>query len=237
MNGNSFDPRRRQRRFGDRELTRRILDRTSGSACGRAEALLGGRWDHDLETGDEALLQEHLVRCAACRRLAAVLADLQPRLAALAERQPGPEFTASVLAATSGSQPVAAAAAPTTGPVRAPLRAIERWALSLQDALRRAWQRPRFALEAAWTAAALASLLVLSPLAPEQAPRQLGQVVQAGAHAVPELIEAAGRRAATTLAAGQELVAPPLAWFLDRAEGIGRSLVTRDERSNRNDET
>ena len=45
MTGNPFDSRDRQRRFDDPDLTRRILDQTSGGACGRAEALIGSRWD------------------------------------------------------------------------------------------------------------------------------------------------------------------------------------------------
>jgi len=233
MNGNPFDPRRRQQRFGDPELTRRILDRTTGSACGRAETLLGGRWDQDLATIDDALLQEHLARCPACRRLAAVLADLRPLLAALAEREPGPTFTASVLAATTGLAGSASAARAAT----APLRDYERWALRLQDAVRRAWQRPRFALEAAWTAAALASLLVLSPLAPPQAPEQLSRAVQAGAHAVPELVQAAERHTTAAITAGRRLIAPPVAWIQDRIETISRSLRARGDRADTHDET
>jgi hypothetical protein len=226
MNGNPFDPRRRQRRFGDPEFTRRVLDRTTGPACGRAETLLGDRWDRDLATVDASLLQDHLARCPACRRLAVVLVDLRPLLAGMAAREPGPAFTASVLAATTG--PARAAAAP--------LRGYELWALRLQAALRRAWQRPRFALEAAWTAAALASLLVLSPLAPPQAPEQLSRAVQAGAHAVPELVQAAERHVSAAITAGRRLIAPPVAWIQDRSETISRSLRARGDQPDNHDE-
>ena len=62
MKDNPFDPRARQRRFGDPDLTRRILEQTSGSACARAEELLAGRWDGDPDPVAAELLAAHLDR-------------------------------------------------------------------------------------------------------------------------------------------------------------------------------
>lgn len=219
MNGNPLDPRHRQRRFGDPDLTRRILARTSGSACGRAEELLGARWDGALAAGDRELLGAHLERCAACRELALILDRLQPLLPGLAEREPGPAFTARVLARTVGSQPVEdprqlaadgslAPGGPSSGSRRGRSGPLERAALALQERLRRAWQRPRFALEAAWTVAALAALLVWGPLAPRGVPEQASVLVRAGAGTVPELVTAVETLGAAALATGREKLVP-----------------------------
>jgi len=199
VNGNPFDPRERQRRFGDPELTRRILDRTSGRACGRGEELLGARWDGALDPLDAELLAAHLETCPACRELATVLDRLQPLLPRLAERDPGPAFTARVLARTSGRR------LPRTARL---VTRLEGLAVALQAGLRRAWNRPRFALEAAWTAAALVSLLVWSPLAPANAGRQATALGEAGAGLMPGLNEQVEQLAADVLVASRERLGP-----------------------------
>jgi hypothetical protein len=216
VTGNPFDSHDRRRRFDDPDLTRRILDQTSGRACGRAEELLGGRWDGMLAAGDQELLMGHLDRCPACRELSLILDRLQPALPGLAEREPGPAFTARVLARTSRRQPV-----PNT---RYPGR-LERLAERLEHGLRRLWQRPRFALEAAWTAATLAALLVWGPLAPADAPDQAANLVRSGSAAVPELVTRVQQLKDSALLVGREVFGPRL----DRLEQRVSRLTARAE--------
>ncbi len=224
MNGNPFDPRDRSRRFQDPDLTRRILDRTSGRACDRAEQLLGARWDAAPDPADAQLLDAHLERCPACRELVLILDRLQPLLPGLAEREPGPAFTARVLARTAGSQPVPEATA-RPGLAGGPDRPggpglLERAWLELGNRARRAWCRPRFALEAAWTVATLLALLVWGPLAPDGVPRQADQVVRAGAAAVPEAVTAVAARAELVLDRGRDQVEPLLRDAGRRADAL-----------------
>jgi hypothetical protein len=214
------DPQRWQKRFDDRELTRRILDRTSGRACGRAELLLGSRWDAEPERTDGELLAAHLDDCAACREMATILDRLQPLLPGLAEREPGPAFTARVLARTSAAQPVPGAAA--SGRLAGLLQ-------RLGERARRAWDRPRFALEAAWTAAALLALLVWSPLAPGAAADQATQIVQAGATATPELLVRVDQLADSALLAGREIRGPYAGRIERQAAELRRELSRRFE--------
>jgi hypothetical protein len=222
MTGNPFDPRGRSDRFDHADLTGRILDRTSGRACDRAADLLGARWDATAGDPDElvdaGLLAAHLEHCAGCRDLAAALDRLQPLLPDLAERDPGPAFTAAVLAATSGRR--AAASAAVTIPGRGPLD-------RLADALRRAWERPRFALEAAWTAAALATVLLWGPWAPAGAADDAGQLVRAGATSAPRLIERVDELADAAGLAARTVLGPRM----ERAETAARrhldALVAR----------
>lgn len=197
--GNSFDDRDRLRRFDNPDLTRRILDQTSGGACTRAEDLLGSRWDASPDPLDDELLAGHLERCAACRELALILDRLQPLMPGLAEREPGPAFTARVLARTIRQQPVPAIKRPAL---------LHRLAGHIQDRLVEAWQRPRIALEAAWVAAALTALLVWSPLAPSAAPDQALETVRAGAGAPRGLIEKVEDLSQAAVMAGREILGP-----------------------------
>jgi hypothetical protein len=179
MKHNPFDPNDRRRRFEDADLTRRILDHTSGNGCARAEALLGSRWDGALETVDTDLLAGHLEHCAACRALAATLDRLQPQLARLAERPVDDAFIARVAAATVGL----------AGAHPRPVPWLDRLAGHLADLAHDLWNRPRFALEAAWTATALAALLMWSPLAPARNPAdEAADLVTAGASSAPQAV-------------------------------------------------
>jgi hypothetical protein len=194
--------RDRARRFASDDLTRRILARTSGGACRRAEALLAARWDGEPAPADAALLAGHLERCAACRQVARALDWARPRLTWLAVREPGPAFTAAVLARTvprrpRRTDPAAASPAPLAG-------ARRRLAASLQ----RLWWRPRIALEGAWAVCALAALLVWGPLAPAGVPTEASRLVRAGAASVPELVQTAAVAGEAALTAGHEQVAP-----------------------------
>jgi hypothetical protein len=219
MRRNPFDPHDRQRRFEDRDLTRRILDRTSGRACNGAERLLGARWDGELAAADAALLADHLEHCAGCRELALILDRLQPLLPGLAEREPGPAFTARVLARTTGAQPVPDRSPATSVPAHGRRR-------GLRARLAGVLQRPRIALETAWVAASLAALLIWGPLAPRQVPEQANDLVRAGAGTVPELVTAIGTAGDEVLTWGRE-VARPL-WQrteqrIDRAAAVVRN--------------
>ena len=204
MNGNPFDPRDRKRRFENPDFTRRILDSTSGSACGRAEDLLGARWDGEIAPMDVELLTAHLEHCVACRQLDVVLDRLQPVMPGMAEREPGPDFTAAVMARTSRR------------PVRTEVQLgwIERTAFRVHGGLMKLWNRPRFALEAAWTVATVASLILWSPLAPENAGDKTTDVVKAGGNVVPELVQQANRLVKAAPAVG-ELIFDPVAAKMD----------------------
>jgi hypothetical protein len=156
------------------DLTRRILAATTGSACPRAEDLLATRGDAPLDPIDAALLEGHLGRCAPCRELAAALAFALPALPALAQRDPGPAFTAAVLARTSRR------------PATSLVPSLERFALAVTALM----QRPRFALEAGWVGAALVAILIWSPIAPRGTSQQAVAAVQSGGAVVPRLVRA-----------------------------------------------
>ncbi len=179
MKHNPFDSSDRRHRFDDADLTRRILGQTSGHSCQRAEELLGSRWDGALEAVDQELLAGHLAHCAACRELAVVLDHLQPLLPRLAERAPDADFTTRVVAATTGL----AGARPRPTPW------LDGLAGRLLDLGRGLWNRPRFALEAAWTATALVALIMWSPLGPAlPAASGPAEVVTAGAGLAPQAV-------------------------------------------------
>ena len=97
-----------------------------------------------------ALLDAHLEHCSACAALARSLAVARDTLPSLASFDPGPSFTAAVLAATSRAEPVTVAE-----------RLTAWW---------NAWlARPRFALEAAYVATLLILVVAGNPAATLQA--------------------------------------------------------------------
>lgn len=133
----------------DAGFARDVLARTSGSACPRARLLLGGTPDAPLPPVDRTLMEAHLEGCNACRALAAALPAVIETLPALAEVDPGPGFTARVLAATVGS------------PARAlPAPRRDRY-LAWWDALA---TRPRIAWEAAYALTLVLVLVVGDPV-------------------------------------------------------------------------
>lgn len=157
------------------DLVAPVLERTSGSACGRAGGLLASRWgggaagDDVLGPLDRELLELHLASCESCRGLAQALAALARDLPALASVRPDPAFVDDVLAATrpAGVRWRRLAAA-WSG----------HWA---------AWvRRPRFALEAAFVLTLVFLPVVTSsatPLAPvAETARELS-----GANPLPKL--------------------------------------------------
>ncbi|MBI4520584.1 MAG: zf-HC2 domain-containing protein [Gemmatimonadetes bacterium] len=126
---------------GDAGFAASVMARSAGGACGRAREQAAAALDEPLPGVEQTLVAAHLASCAACRAVVEEMAAMVAALPALAEIDPGPAFTARVLAATSRR------------PARA--RAFDWW--------RRRWaalvSRPRFALEAAY---ALTLILVLA---------------------------------------------------------------------------
>ncbi len=111
------------------DLTREVLEKTSGATCERARTQLCDWLDRRLEQEDGELLGFHLEHCAACRNLTATLRELKDDLPTMAEVTPDPDFCLSVLKATVAQQ-------------SRRIRAVKWW-----ETL---FQRPRFAWEAAY---------------------------------------------------------------------------------------
>jgi hypothetical protein len=129
------------------DLTASILARTSGPACGRLRELACAFLDETLSAEDGELVSLHLEHCPRCRALVAGLDEATRVLPSFAQMEPGPEFTAAVLART-----------------RSPLSPIH----PPQDRLIAGWanlmRRPRAALEAAYLATAAGFILTQLPL-------------------------------------------------------------------------
>lgn len=125
-------------------LTRDILERTSGSPCGRLHALACDFVDGGLDAARESLVRAHLERCAACAALVAALSAQSRVLPALAQVDPGPGFTQGVLRSTS------------------------RRAVAPRFEARAAWsrlmRRPRIALETAYLGAAAGLIGLHAPV-------------------------------------------------------------------------
>lgn len=132
------------------EMVASVLRRTAGQACGRAEAELPDLIDGSLAEGDRALVEAHLQHCRACAELAEALRRARAVLPLLADLDPGPAFTAAVLARTTRRRRV---------PAGSPAAAW--W---------RAWlARPRFAFELAYVATIVLVLSAGNPAATLQA--------------------------------------------------------------------
>ena len=136
------------------DLAAGILGQTSGSPCGRAELLLCDRVDGVLPDADAELLGLHLDHCAGCVELAAALASLRADLPAMAELEPDPWFVRDVLDATTRLEPRGIA-----DPALAAARSIGSWSRRLLD-------RPRLALELAYSGAMVIFLLWGTPVSP-----------------------------------------------------------------------
>ena len=131
------------------DLTRAILERTSGLPCRRAEASLCDLVDGTLLDEDAELTSLHLEHCAGCQRLAETLTWMRRELPEMAELEPAAGFSAEVLRATARLH------APGSG---------------LWAGLRERWQRwiirPRFTWEAAYICTVLLGLIVSIPNSP-----------------------------------------------------------------------
>lgn len=213
-----------RRRDGNRDFVRDVLARTSGSACDRACGLLPELTDGQLEQLDRQLVRQHLEHCRPCRSVAVTLGWLGRELTSLAELDPGPGFTAGVLARTSGRSATAharrTAAVAQAGPG------------GLMDRLGRWWQdrilRPGFAMQAAYAATVILVLMTATPISPLRGvPRKALAVVQVG----PEVLPLVGE-ASQWLTERADSTSAVLRGELDRGVArTGASLAARAERS------
>ncbi|HYK87966.1 MAG TPA: zf-HC2 domain-containing protein [Acidobacteriota bacterium] len=130
------------------DLTRSILERTSGPACGRAQEHLCEFVDGNLENDYEEILSLHLEGCSGCSALVDSLRELKDILPQLGEIDPGLTFSFRVLRATS--------------------RQLVKPRVSLWPRVQRWWlrliQRPRFSLEAAYLGTILLVCVFGNPL-------------------------------------------------------------------------
>ncbi len=215
------DRDRRQERQRDEKFVRDILARTSGSPCARAEAQLPALVDGGLEGLDRQLVQSHLEHCAGCRAVAVVLGWAGPQLSGMAELDPGPAFTARVLAATSQRRRVVL-------DVAEPPRGLA----GVMDRLGRWWQdrilQPGFAAQAAYVATVVLVLLTAVPGAPlEGVPARALETVTAGPRALP-LVGPALDAASAWIDGGADAVSGTVG---RQATEVGGDLESRGERA------
>lgn len=131
------------------QLTREVLERTSGSPCAQAHTLLCEQADEAIHGVDAELLEQHRNHCGDCRDLGTALIHLKQDLPALALADPGPRFVEQVMAA---SLP------------------LDRRLARLGRRIRQGWeqitQRPRIAWEGGYVGALLLFLIFGMPGSP-----------------------------------------------------------------------
>jgi len=182
-----------------RDLARAIVQRTSGSACPRAEACLCDFVDGVLDEVSSQLVTVHLESCTDCRALAVGLAELKQTLPEFAELDPGRGFTRAVVAQTSAYRPF-----------RPDLRSrlLAWWT--------RMVQRPRFSFEAAYLGTLVLVLAFGNPVFPtgNLALEKLGssKVVRSARGAISERFPSGWKNAQ----------APPLHFAHGLAEGVSQ---------------
>ena len=140
------------------DLTRAILERTSGSACESSRDLLCDFADQSLAPVDAELVRLHLDDCGECSALTGAIARLTEELPELAELAPDAAFVDDVLARTL--------------PWRHRLR--RRFPV-LADLGGRMVRRPRFALEAAYVCTVVL-MLAVGPRTLARVPEWVGRV-------------------------------------------------------------
>lgn len=146
-----------------------LLEKTVGSACGRAEAQLCAWVDGELDAVDAALVAQHVEHCDACATLAVTLRALAHDLADMAEIDPGAAFTRHVLERTS----------------RAARQPAHGWITRLRDEWQALLLRPRAALELATAGSLVLVLLCGLPFSPmREMPRQALHLAQVNPVAV-----------------------------------------------------
>jgi hypothetical protein len=175
MTGGGRDNERQR----NEDFVRDVLSRTSGPACDRACAQLSELLDGTLAGMDRELVQAHLEHCASCRAVAVTLGWLEPLLPAMAEIDPGPAFTAAVMARTTGRNRA-----------RVTELAVPSGPAGLMDRVGRWWDRqilrPGFAAQLAYAATVVLVLLTAVPGAPlKGVPGKALEIVQAGPLAAP----------------------------------------------------
>nr|MEE4266421.1 zf-HC2 domain-containing protein [Candidatus Krumholzibacteria bacterium] len=211
------DRRRREDRF-----VNEVLQRTSGSPCARAEGLLPDLVAHQLEDVDRQLVQAHLEHCYGCRQVALTMGWLGSLLPGLAELDPGPAFTARVLARTTGA----------LSPAEREVRAGGTIGLAgLMDRVGRWWERqimkPQFALQFAYAATVILVLLTALPISPLRGtPEKALEVMQAGPGSLPLV----GQAMVWTNVRVNGLVARPRAAIEEQWQGVVEDLDRRRQR-------
>jgi anti-sigma factor RsiW len=198
-------------------LAEAVLQRTSGSPCGRARELLCDLVDRTLQEADAELVRIHLDGCAECRSTAAALARLREDLPLLAEIRPGERFVEGVLSRTSRG-----------------------WRWRLEERLRLLLARPRLAAEGAYLGSFFFMVLVAVPGAPLrglpggalQATRsELTERVVASAKPIADL----GPRVAALESSAREKLnegSDALRELRDRADRFIESLRGEEDRTN-----
>ena len=205
------------------DLTRRVLEQTSGSACPGAHERLAPLADGMLPPGDDALVRMHLTHCQECARVLEAVTWLTKVLPTLAEAEPDAAFTRDVMAVTAQ--------------VRSPFASWTAWIGRARDAARAMLARPRLPLEGAYIGAVVVWLLFgtsFSPLrdVPGQAARLArinpAAVAQAAVVPIPRFLSNPADSARALLSPEDPPTAQPerLTWGdrLDRAGDRALSL-------------
>jgi hypothetical protein len=165
---------------GHEALTRAILAKTSGNACGSARERLCDFVDDTLAPFDRSLVDGHLAHCAACASLAEALAESAAVLPSFVSLAPRTSVVLDVLRATSRRPPE-----PGLG------ERLSAW-------LGRLAARPRFSLEVAYVLTVLLLVVLGNPVA---AFRDASVRVEPRVAAVASAV---GRPIARARAAGEE---------------------------------
>ena len=221
---NSHDGRNDDR-IRDEQFLRDVLSRTSGPACDRASGQLSDLMGGDLADMDRKLVQAHLEHCEPCRALAVTLGWLEPLLPEMAEIDPGPAFTARVLASTSGRTPsIAPFPAHPTGPA------------GLMDRVGSWWDRqilrPGFAAQLAYAATVILVLLTSVPGAPLKGlPGKALEIVQAGPAATPVIGPAVDKASGWVGLRADEAVTSAREDVNRRMQNTEQSLGRRSDRT------
>jgi hypothetical protein len=182
---------------GHEALTRAILARTSGNACGSARERLCDFVDDALAPFDRSLVDGHLAHCQACTDLAAALAESTAVLPSFATLRPRTSVVFDVLRATS-RRPVE----PGLG------ERLSAW-------LGRVAARPRFSLEVAYVLTVLLLLVLGNPVS---AFRDASIRVEPRVAAVAGAV---GRPIARARAAGEETLTSVGRAIKPKAEAVG----------------
>jgi len=163
------------------KMIKGVLERTSGSPCGRARELICAQAGDTLEKVDTVLLAGHTAHCPACRSLATVMAWMPKPLLELAEIDPGEAFTAAALKNMLPWRQRVARRLRNCG---------EEWASLVR--------RPRFAWEAAYIGATIIGLLFAAPISPlRNVPGEALRLAQA--NPVQALVEVSRRQLPMTM--------------------------------------
>jgi hypothetical protein len=182
---------------GHEALTRAILARTSGDACGSARERLCDFVDDTLAPFDRGLVDGHLAHCQACGNLAAALAESAEVLPSFATLAPRTSVVFDVLRATSRRPPE-----PGLG------ERLSAW-------LGRVAARPRFSLEVAYVLTVLLLVVLGNPV---DAFRDASVRVEPGVAAVASAV---GRPIARARAAGEETLTSVGRAIKPKAEAVG----------------